>query len=152
MVGRKPLPAAIKAINGRSPGRDSGGRLIQPEPQAKPGPPPAPDELQGKAREAWASFIADMDGMGVITHADRVALITLCQAWAEMQDAQKHIEDEGVVIQFPNGVPGANPYCKIREQAKLTVMKLLTEFGLTPSSRSRVKIAPPEEEDEFEEL
>ena len=92
--------------------------------------------------------------MEIITHADRAALITLCQAWAEMQEAQLAIEKDGPVIKLPNGYPGPNPYCKTRNESRVIVLKLLAEFGLTPSSRSRIRISPPalEDADDFAEL
>jgi len=104
----KLIPNQIKRQNGDGI-HDSGGRLIPQEPQATQGPPPTPEELTGMALLAWHAFIEDMEGMGVITHADRAALVILCQSWAEMQESEKHIAQNGTVIKFANGTVGANP-------------------------------------------
>lgn len=152
MRGPKPIPNALKKLAGDGI-HDSGGRIIPAEPQATPGAPDTPEELTGDALLAWHSFTADMDGMNVITHADRAALVILCEAWAEYQDAERHIGQNGTVIKLPNGYPGPNPYCKVRNDSRAIVLRLLAEFGLTPSSRSRIRIAPAEvEEDDFAEL
>jgi len=154
MRGRKPIPSSLKKLAGDG-FHDSGGRIIPDEPQAIPGAPDVPEELSGDALLAWHSFIEDTQDMNVITHADRGALIVLCETWAEMQQAARHIAKNGTVIKLPNNYPGPNPYVKIRNEARATVLKLLTEFGLTPSSRSRIRLAPTQADsvdDEFAEL
>jgi phage terminase small subunit len=37
--GRRPAPAKLKLLNGRSPGRDSSGNLVKPPPPFERAPP-----------------------------------------------------------------------------------------------------------------
>lgn len=112
-----------------------------------------PEELAGDALLAWNEFCAD--AADYITPADRAAMILLCNAWAEMKEAARQIEAKGTVIKLPNGYPGPNPYCKVRNEARACVMKLITELGLTPNSRSRIKAngaAADDDDDDDDDL
>lgn len=75
--------------------------------------------------------------IGEVSEADRAALTVLSLAWAEMHDAERHIQKNGTVIKLPNGYPGPNPYTKIRDKARMTVTKLIEAFQLTPASRAK---------------
>lgn len=106
----------------------------------------APDELSGGALLAWDRFISDID----LEQIDRTAMTLLCQSWAEMMDAERHIETNGTVIKLPNGYPGPNPFCKTRNEARAVVLKLLREFGMTPMSRAKIGAAIEADEAELE--
>lgn len=101
-----------------------------------------PQELAGTAAEAWKQFA---EQLGEVDPEDQAALIVLSLAWAEMGEAQHHIEANGTIIKLPNGYPGPNPYCKVRKEARTVVLKLLNEFGLTPLGRSKIEGTKPEE-------
>ena len=115
--------------------------VLEGNPPAFPVPPavpiPVPPELTGEALEAWYRFVADLgsDAMSV----DRAALIVLATAWAELAEADREIGSGGTVIRLANGYPGPNPYVKVRKEARTVVLKLLTEFGLTPAARGGIK-------------
>jgi P27 family predicted phage terminase small subunit len=149
----RPLPEAIKRLNGGDGIHDSGGRVIQPTPQPVIGSPDIPKSLTGEARKAWITFAQDMEGMGVLSHADRAAMILLCKAWAVMADCNRHVKKEGIIVTLSNGVKAKNPYLKLYQEEQKVVIKLLAHFGLTPSSRSQIKISPPiDGGDEFGDL
>jgi P27 family predicted phage terminase small subunit len=105
----------------------------------------APEELNGDSLLAWDMF----DG-GTVEAQDRPAMILLCQSWAEMVGADRHVEKNGTVIKLPNGYPGPNPFCKVRNEARAVVMRLLREFGRTPASRAKIGEAEVEESAELE--
>jgi P27 family predicted phage terminase small subunit len=48
--------------------------------------------------------------------------------------------------------PGKNPYLSIAEACMDRMQKILVEFGMTPSSRARVKSTPAETPDEVEQF
>jgi P27 family predicted phage terminase small subunit len=95
-----------------------------------------PEELSGNALLAWHAFAAEL---GEVLPEDRAALIVLSLAWAEMQDAERHIQANGTIIKQPNGWPGPNPFCKVRKEARSVVTKLLNEMGLTRIAKSKMK-------------
>jgi P27 family predicted phage terminase small subunit len=92
-----------------------------------------PTELTGDALLAWDTFRGKD-----VEEIDRPAMVMLCQAWAEMLSAEKQIEKNGTVIKLPNNYPGGNPYLKVRDTARTTVIRLLREFGYTPQSRAKI--------------
>jgi phage terminase small subunit len=52
--GRRPAPAKLKLLNGRSPGRDSSGNLVKPPPPFERAAPEPPEWLSAEARKQWA--------------------------------------------------------------------------------------------------
>lgn len=148
MKGRKPLPNQLKRVLGDGV-HDSGGRLIGNEPQPQPGVPDCPRTLKGPEKKAWQMFAQELESMGVATKADRAALVMLSQCWSQLEELAQAIRAEGTIITLPNGIKTQNAALKTyREVAKFT-LSLLAEFGLTPSSRSRIQLPlSPDADDE----
>jgi P27 family predicted phage terminase small subunit len=48
-----------------------------------------------------------------------------------------------MLVKSPSGYAIQNPWLSIANKAFDQMMKLMTEFGMTPSSRSRVKTIQP---------
>lgn len=150
MKGRKPIPNAIKRASGDGV-HDSGGRLIGNEPQPEPGLPDCPKTLKGPERKAWSLFAQELDAMGVATKADRAALTMLSQCWSQLEELAQTIRAEGTIVTLPNGIKTQNAALKTyREVAKFT-LALLSEFALTPSSRSRIQLplSPDNDDDDL---
>ena len=75
-----------------------------------------------------------------------------CQAWGEMVLAEKKIKKDGLVIKTKSGNLIQNPYVGIRNRNREFVAKCDAEFGMTPSSRSRVKAPQPREKNKWSNL
>ena len=69
-------------------------------------------------------------------------------------DAKAHIAAEGSTFETPNGYQQQTPWVSIAQASLKTMLKFCTEFGLTPSSRSRIVAAnaPESEADDMEML
>ena len=164
MRGRKPLPNELHELHG-NPGkrrRDKGSR-------GQPSTGRVPPQLKGnkEAVRCWKRLSKLLLGMGILTTADEDALALVCEAWADYRRACAGIEEmrelggevlpvfeedaEGKLVPVP-GAQRVNSWVAIRNAAWARFVKLLPEFGLTPSSRARVKGAPPETADPFEAL
>lgn len=77
--------------------------------------------------------------MGMLGRENRAPLAIYCQNWARMIDAELHVAEHGVVVAAPRtGVPMHNPHLAIANKAAELVAKIAVEFGMTPSSRTRV--------------
>lgn len=154
MRGRKPKPTEQKRREG-NPGKR---RLNTQEPQPPAAMPEAfdlpPSELDGipTAATEWRRLAPMLRACRQVTEADRGALIALCLEWARYIDATKKVRDLGLVVTTKNGYPIPNPYLPIATKALAGCNKLWPELGLTPSSRSRVAIAPVTESDPFAEF
>lgn len=103
-----------------------------------PGPPPAPEALEGEALLEWQRIVAELEPARVLTKADRAALVVYCLTWAQMQDAAANIAKTGSIIKLPNGYPGPTPYLKVYHTCARLCTRLLAEFGATPSGRARI--------------
>lgn len=158
MAGRKPKPTALKKLQGNPGKRELNAR----EPQAPRGVPACPEFLTERGRRGWASLAPTLDEMGVLTMADATALSLLCDAWAEYLDAREVVNGEGMTYatrtEGKDGADGSvmyrkRPEVEIAQDAWRRVMKALAEFGLTPSSRSRIKLPGlPDPVDPFDEF
>ena len=134
--GPAPKPTAIKKAEG-NPGKR---KLNTEEPQPLPGVPDCPDHLDAVARKEWARLSPILMSMKVLTEADYIALGNLCQAYSTLIDAQKHLNKGGILFKTPSGYIQQNPLLGIIRAQTNIVNGLLREFGLTPSSRTRIAI------------
>jgi P27 family predicted phage terminase small subunit len=140
--GRRPTPTKLKILRGNPGCR----RLNDREPQPTGDLPPCPDHLQGAAREAWHDFAAGLTG--IATSLDATALELLCVAYAGFRGAMEKVASGGPVWIVPakdGGLPIArvSPYQRLATTQWKMVREMMAEFGLTPSSRSRVQVAGP---------
>ncbi len=56
----------------------------------------------------------------------------------------------GVMVKSPNGFPMQSPFLAVANKAMEQMRALLAEFGMSPSSRTRVHATPQaDEEDEL---
>ncbi len=139
MGGRKPTPTKLKVLNG-NPGRRP---LNDREPIAPTGIPECPDWLDEEAKAEWQRIVPELQLMGMLSRADRPALAAYCTAWSRWKNAEEQVRKFGAIVKSPEkGFPMKSPYLSIAEQSLETMRKLMVEFGLTPSSRSRIRIGP----------
>lgn len=80
---------------------------------------------------------------GLMTEIDGAALALYCQSWARWVEAEDNLRKYGVVIKAPSGFPVQSPYLSIANKAMSQMTRLLVEFGMSPSSRTRVVIRKP---------
>lgn len=145
MRGRPPKPTTLKVMEG-NPGKRP---LPKDEPQPKSGLPKAPRTLGKVGRDAWRRIGAELVAMGVMTEADRFALEALCLAWQRWREAEAMIDEFGALVRHPKtGLPVRNPALEVAGTERATVLRLLSEFGLTPAARTRVKTAKPKAKDD----
>lgn|SRR5262245_8371195 len=151
MRGRKPTSTATKRLTG-NPGKR---RINAQEPQPPPLPEVVPEELIGleDAIAEWRRLSPMLRRARQITDADRAALIALCLEWSRYLDATRQLKTKGLVVEAPSGYLMANPLIAIATKALHGCNRLWPELGLTPSSRSRVKMdGPGVGGDEFSEF
>ena len=145
--GRKPKPTALKLLSGNAGKRP----LNTAEPTPDPGLPKPPSWLSPRARRVWREIGPILQDMRVMTVADGTALSLLADAMAEYTEARAVVVKQGAtytVEHIARDEEGnaivtrsvrARPEVAIASDAWKRVRTMLVEFGLTPSSRSRVK-------------
>src|SRR3954463_3792851 len=137
--GPAPKPTAIKRLEG-NPGKR---KLNELEPTPKAGAPKCPDYLDEVARREWDRLTAILVSMKVLTEADYIALANLCQTYSTLMNAQKQMNKTGILYKSKSGYIQQSPLLGIIHTQTTIVHNLLREFGLTPSSRTRVAIVEP---------
>lgn len=143
MRGRKPRPTHLKLVTGNAGRRP----LNRREPRAVPALPEPPAHLSTAALEEWKRLAPELARLGVLTSLDRAALAGYCQAYADWIEAEAKLRQHGKLMRGHRGRLVKSPYVRLRDSALVLMLKFSAEFGLTPSSRSRVVAAPPEPDD-----
>lgn len=138
--GRKPKPTALKLLDGTR-----ADRINTAEPSPAKGRPERPAHLDDVACAEWDRIVPQLEQLGVLSQVDGAALALYCGAFSEMLAAEASVREYGLLIDTgitaEGATPGkkANPAVAIARQARAQLHRLLVEFGLTPSSRSRLK-------------
>jgi P27 family predicted phage terminase small subunit len=111
------------------------------EPVPPRGLPECPEYLDPVARQEWARTADILHEMGLLSPADATALAAYCTAYSRWLHAEDQVRKFGAIVKSPEkGFPMKSPYLTIAEQSLETMRKFMVEFGLTPSSRSRIRV------------
>lgn len=157
-MANRPKPTALKKLAG-NPGHYP---LNTEEPTPDTGVPEMPKGLRPTARREWKRITRDLMQLGVLTVIDGKALAMYCDAYADWQEAQRDCVKHGLVLDAPVlddanqpiviagralTVRKVNPAFTVKTSAMKTMKAFLIEFGLTPASRSKLKLPAKKEED-----
>ena len=148
MAGRKPKPTAVKKLEG-NPGKR---KLNKNEPVPAKGMPECPQWLLAEAKKERERLADLMNQMGVLTEVDMAAFAAYCQSYARWKEAQEHINSEGATYETENGMQRPNPYVAICNTEQRLMMSAASEFGLTPSARSRIMAASSANKNDVDEM
>lgn len=137
MRGRKPKPTALKILEGNA------GKRPLPEDEPKPPVidilPPAPRRLGPAGRAEWRTQVATLTSTRVLTVSDLLALEQLCATAEELDGLRAWFQREQ---RRPLKRRDADLLFRLHaaiDRKSLVATKFEAEFGLMPSSRSRVK-------------
>lgn len=125
-----------------------------------------PRDLPAAARREWKRILPELRQLGVLSVIDGAALAAYCHAYARWFEAEKEVKRLGLIVEEAitkwdsdaeeSEVLGyrykKNPAVTISEAAMKIMKSFLVEFGMTPSSRSRVRVEKPTEEDPMEKF
>jgi P27 family predicted phage terminase small subunit len=106
--------------------------------------PDCPPELSPTAKREWTRLTGELSKLNLISHLDRGALATYCGAYAMWAEAMEQIQKYGAMVKSPTGFPIQSPYLSIANRQAEIMMRIASEFGFTPASRSRIS-APPQD-------
>lgn len=140
-AGRKPKPTHLKLLAGHPGHRPL--NASEPQPDGIDEMPQAPAHLSGEARTEWARTLPMLLRNNMITEVDLNSFSAYCQAYGRWIVAESYVAKQGEVLIAPSGFPIQNPYLAVVNKALEQMHKLETEFGMTPSSRSRVSSGTP---------
>jgi len=139
MRGRRPKPTRLKLLSG-NPGKRP---LNKHEPRPDPAVPDCPTELGPVARQEWDRLAGELEKLKILTSLDRAALAAYCGAYALWAEATEAIQKYGTMVKSPSGYPIQSPYVSIANRQAEIMMRIASEFGFTPASRSRIAVPRP---------
>jgi P27 family predicted phage terminase small subunit len=140
--GRRPKPTTLKLLEG-NPGKRS-LNLWEPTPPVSI--PPCPAHLSAEARKEWRRMGRQLAVLGLLTNIDRTALALYCQSWGRWIEAETAFRQYGLMVKSPSGFPMQSPYLAVANKSMEQMRQLLTEFGMSPASRTRLGVNPVEAE------
>ena len=143
--GRKPTPTGLKLIKG-NPGRrpiNQGEPILEATQIPKP-----PVHITGIALTEWDRVAPILYNCGVLTELDVAALGAYCQSFGIYTQALDAIDafgkkenlDCGLLLKTTSGTLKQNPLIGIANKAAADMVRYATEFGMTPSSRTKLEI------------
>jgi P27 family predicted phage terminase small subunit len=138
MKGRKPTPSRLHELRG-DPGKRHRSRDGEPRPDALERVPPPEKHLHDRAKAVWRRITPELVRMRLISKIDSSSLAGYCSAVATYEEADERLKKEPWTTTTARGGSRPNPLFKIRADALQQINKFAAEFGLTPSTRSRVK-------------
>lgn len=137
MQGPAPLPTAIKELRGNPGKRPLNDREPKPGQLVAIGDPP---EFLGEYGQAeWHRVGPVLIALGLLTEADLMTFVNYCMNVDILMMAQRDIETHGMTIYGARGTV-KNPALTSFASASNALRQLAAEFGMTPSSRSRMKL------------
>lgn len=133
--GPRPKPTALRLLHG-----DRKDRINDSEPVAPEGLPECPDETSPAVRAVWDYTLDQLRAMGVVSPADRDALLCYCEAVVTHRQASAILARSKVLVKRADS-DGLmrNPALIIQRDAALLVAKFAQHFGLSPSARSEIR-------------
>jgi P27 family predicted phage terminase small subunit len=146
--GRKRKPTILHLLEGGSK------KTHRPMPIGEPMPPAfipkCPRHLDKEARKEWRRMARELEPLGLLTGLDKAIFASYCQAWSTWVFATEKVREKGLVVMASTGTPMLNPYFPIINKANEQMVKALVEIGMSPSSRSRVKVDNPKPKSKIE--
>ena len=83
-------------------------------------------------------LVGELGKLRLLTNLDRAALAAYCGAYALWAEATEAIQKYGTMVKSPSGYPIQSPYVAIANRQAEIMMRISSEFGFTPASRSRI--------------
>src|ERR1035437_9553281 len=153
-MSRRPKPTILKELAGNPGGRP----LNDCEPQPPKGVPEMPKGMGLAAKRMWRKWTKELIALGVMSTVDGTALEQACVSAAFAEKFYREALPSPTVNEFAgmNEETGeiyykrkVNPAFIGYIAASKNVKAFLIEFGLTPASRSKLKIEKETESDEL---
>ena len=130
-------PPALKLLEGRSPGRDLGGRPVPEVPAFKRVPPAKPEDLSPDAAVFWDEVCAELGRLDVLKPLDGASLRSAAECFARLREAIRQRQEKGIVAETSQGW-GVAPWVRVEETASREFRHWCAEFGLTPAAEIRL--------------
>lgn len=145
--GRKPKSTAFKVLSGSRKDRVGLPAGVWNSADLR-----KPDWLDEQGGFAFERIVRALDKTGILSDTDLDAITLYCVTYSRWRNACVEVNRDGTSLVSDLGGIKSNPALAVISQCERQMSSLLDSFGLTPSSRSRVRAVsgPPKDAlDEF---
>jgi P27 family predicted phage terminase small subunit len=150
-AGRPKKPTALHIFNGTD--RPCRRNDNEPMPEIDPEVPLPPDSLSEHGKKKWIELAKVLYSNGLLTQLDYDEFEIYCQTWEVLKEAEEMMKKSvmsikmkdgstkttGLIVVTKNGNVINSPFLNIANTARRDCHKYLSEFGMTPSSRTKTK-------------
>jgi P27 family predicted phage terminase small subunit len=135
----KPVPTEMKRLRGNPGKRALPKKGQEPVPSMSKEMPSPPEWLGEYGEKEWWRVGPILIDTHLLTDADYMAFTAYCQNVQLLAESSIAIAEKGMTIFGARG-PVRNPALATFAAATTSLRALAAEFGMTPSSRARIKL------------
>jgi P27 family predicted phage terminase small subunit len=136
-AGRKPKPTRLKEITGNFGGKPL--NVAEPRPPLLKSMPNPPHHFDRVAIREWNTMGPVLGNLGLLTEIDITAFAIYCDAFSRWVQSSTMLR-KGLIVVSKNGVQTPSPFLSIQARAIEQMSRFLTEFGMTPAARSKIRV------------
>lgn len=115
--------------------------------------PKPPSHLSAAQRKQWHEIGQQLHKVGLCSDLDAICLELLVRSYCEMNNAQNRLSSGDLVLEVGDGgALQANPLVGVIAKHLATLKWCLTQFGMTPSARTGIRLPEPKKMDPMERL
>lgn len=107
----------------------------------------APSWMSKDAKAEWRRVFPTLRKRRILTTADLGSLENYCLALGTVREMERTLQTDGHVFSGESG-PKRHPAVAIQSDAMTRALRLASELGLTPVSRSRPAVRKDDDEDD----
>ncbi|MCK5603044.1 P27 family phage terminase small subunit [Candidatus Pacearchaeota archaeon] len=151
--GRKPTPKELRLL--KNDKAHAHRYADKEEPRPSDGIPIAPDYLSERAKEIFTDFVERISAMYNASETDMDIMVLYANNKEQLESYELTLRTEGSTFEgYVIDREGeahlksvrARPEIAMLKECKSVQMKILAEFGLSPSSRCRINLKPKKKE------
>ncbi|CAI2424407.1 Phage terminase, small subunit [Serratia fonticola] len=148
MSGPPKTPTHLRLVRGNPSKR----AINKNEPKPPTGVPPTPKHFDKQGKYWFKRMAEELDALGVMSQLDARALELLVEAYTEYRHHCEVLDQEGYSYKTDEGLVKPHPQAAMKADVWKRMRGMLGEFGMTPSSRSKVNTTGPDQVDPMAEF
>lgn len=150
MAGPPKTPSHLQLVRGNPSKRP----INKQEPKPPSGVPQTPKYFDKRGKYWFKKMGEELDALGVMSTLDAKALELLVEAYVEYRHHCEVLDTEGYTYNTTSMtgdiIKKAHPAAAMKADVWKRIRAMLSEFGMTPSARTKVSVKGPEQEDPLE--
>lgn len=93
-------------------------------------------------KRLWRQLVPELEKLNLLSKIDDATLEGACGSYARALQAESILKKQGLITMTKTGLPIQHPAVAIARLNWTTWLRFASEFGLTPSARSRIQVKP----------